>query len=278
VAIANEEQAKYWSELAPIWLELEELLELVNSTPGRLAMERLALQPGERVVDLGCGAGRTTTELAERASPGGTATGVDIAGEMIAYARSRFTSPAIEFVVADAQSDDLGQAAFDRAYSRFGVMFYADPVEAFSNIRRALTPAGRLSFVCWQRLVDNEWMVIPCEAAASVFDAAPPIAGPEEPGPFSFADPDRIRSILERAGFRQVEITPQNDWISIPEGRHSSFAAQAVRLGALRELLRDAHDDTRARVLEAIEQALAAKTKNGEARLARGFNLVTAAA
>ena len=106
----------------------------------------------------------------------------------------------------------------------------------------------------------------------------PPIAGPEEPGPFSFADPDRIRSILDRAGFQEVEVTPRNDWISIPDGSRSSFAAQAVRLGALRELLSEADEDTRARVLDAIEQALAGKTENGEARLARGFNVVTAEA
>ena len=120
--------------------------------------------PGQRVVDLGCGSGRTTLELAARVGPGGEAVGVDISAGMLARARERAARSGtgnVEFVYADVQVHELGEALFDAAYSRFGVMFFADPVAAFANIRKALRPGAVLSFVCWQSVFDNEWMLHP---------------------------------------------------------------------------------------------------------------------
>jgi SAM-dependent methyltransferase len=145
VDFANIEQAEHWSQAAPAWLELEDQLEEVSRLPGELAMERLALGPGQRVVDLGCGSGMTTLELASRVGPGGGAVGVDISAEMLARAPERAAladSGNIAFVHADVQVHEWGEARFDAAYSRFGVMFFADPVAAFTNVRRALRPGA----------------------------------------------------------------------------------------------------------------------------------------
>src|SRR5690348_7019957 len=127
VDFANIEQAEFWSQLAPTWLELEDQLEEVGGPPGQLAMERLELRPGQRVVDLGCGSGRTTLELAVRVEPGGEVVGVDISAGMLARGRERAAQLGIRnvgFVHADVQVHDLGKAWFDAAYSRFGVMFF----------------------------------------------------------------------------------------------------------------------------------------------------------
>ena len=233
-AFANAQQAEFWSQLAPTWLEFEDQLEVVGGPPGQLAMDRLELLPGQRVIDLGCGSGRTTVELAARVSPRGAVTGVDISAEMLARARERAARLHVanaEFVHADVQVHDLGEASFDAAYSRFGVMFFADPVAAFGNIRRALRPGGLLSFTCWQSVFEDEWMLIPGAAVAEVTGALPPMPGPDEPGPFSLADPDRVRAVLDAAGSGSIAIAPHADYVVIGEDRIPEAARTTVRVG-----------------------------------------------
>jgi SAM-dependent methyltransferase len=278
VAFANTEQAEFWSQIAPTWIELEDRMEDTGGVPGELAMDRLDLRPGQRVVDLGCGAGRTTLELASRAGPGGSAVGVDISAAMLAAGRdraARLGAGNVEFVHADVQVHDLGEARFDAAYSRFGVMFFADPVAAFGNVRRSLRPAGTLSFVCWQGLSDNEWMLIPAAAAATVVGSLPPMPGPGEPGPFSLSDPGRVRAVLDAAGFGSVAVTPHADQIVISEDRIPEVASASLRTGRVRAMLRDAGERTRERALAAIEAAMRARLRDGEVRASRGVLLVT---
>jgi len=278
VTFANIEQAEFWSQLAPVWLELEDRLEEVSGLPGQLAMDRLELLPGQRVVDLGCGSGRTTLELASRVGPGGEVTGVDITAEMLARAReraARLGAGNIEFVHADVQVHDLGEARFDAAYSRFGVMFFTDPVAAFANVRRALRPGGVLSFVCWQSVFDNEWMLIPGAAVATVTGSLPQMPGPDEPGPFSLADPGRVRAVLDAAGFDSVAIAPHADQVVTSEARIPEVALTSIRVGGVREALRDAGQETRDRALAAIEEALRARLQDGQVRASRGVLLVT---
>jgi SAM-dependent methyltransferase len=278
VTFANIEQAEFWSQLAPVWLELEDRLEEVSGLPGHLAMDRLELLPGQRVVDLGCGSGRTTLELASRVGPGGQVTGADITAELLARARERAALLAVgnvEFVHADVQVHDLGEARFDAAYSRFGVMFFTDPVAAFANVRRALRPGGVLSFVCWQSVFDNEWMLIPGAAVATVTGSLPPMPGPDEPGPFSLADPGRVRAVLDAAGFDRVAIAPHADQVVISEARIPEVALTSTRVGGVREALRDAGQETRDRALAAIEEALRARLEDGQVRASRGVLLVT---
>jgi SAM-dependent methyltransferase len=278
VAFANTEQAEYWEQRTPTWLELEDRMEQVGGPPGELAMDRLDLRPGQRVVDLGCGGGRTTLELAARVGPGGQVVGVDISAGMLAAGReraARLGAGNVEFVHADVQVYDLGEARFDAAYSRFGVMFFTDPAAAFGNVRRALRPGAALSFACWQTVFDNEWMLIPGAAVAEVTGSLPPMPGPGEPGPFSLADPDRVRAVLGAAGFGSVVVTPHADQVVISEAGIPEAASAAVQTGAAREALRDAGEQTRERALAAVEEALRARLQDGEVRVSRGVLLVT---
>ena len=281
MAFANTEQAEFWSQLAPTWLELEDKLEEVGRLPGQLAMDRLELLPGQRVVDLGCGSGRTTLELASRVGPDGEVVGIDIAAEMLARGRERAAQLGtgnIQFLHADVQAHDLGEARFDAAYSRFGVMFFTDPVAAFANVRRALRRGGVLSFVCWQSVFDNEWMLVPGAAVATVTGSLPPMPGPAEPGPFSLADPGRVRAVLDAAGFDSVAITPHADQLVISEDRIPEVAMTSIRVGGVREALRDADHQTRQRALAAIEEALRARLQDGQVRASRGVLLVVGSA
>jgi SAM-dependent methyltransferase len=279
VAFVNIEQAEFWSKLAPTWLENEDRIEQVGALPGELAMDRLGVAPGQRVVDLGCGSGRTTLELAARVGPSGDVVGVDISAEMLARGRERVGHLGnVEFVHADVQVQDLGEARFDAAYSRFGVMFFADPVAAFANVRKALRPGGVLSFVSWQGVFDNEWMLVPGAAVAGVTGSLPPMPGPDEPGPFSLADPGRVHAVLEAAGFGSVEVVPHADQVVIPEEGISEAVTASVQVGGVREALREADDQTRQRAVAAIDEALRARLQAGEVRLSRGVLLVTARA
>ena len=177
---------------------------------GLAAMERAKISAGERVLDVGCGCGQTTLELAARVGPRGSVTGIDISTPMLERARARAAEQGlsgVRFVNADAQSTPLGPAAFDLVFSRFGVMFFTDPKAAFANLRASLAPDGRVAFVCWQELALNPWIRVPLLAAAQqIALPAPPAAG--APGPFSFADPGRLRGILTGAGFSEVAIEP----------------------------------------------------------------------
>jgi SAM-dependent methyltransferase len=278
---ANTEQAEFWSQMAPTWLDLEDQMAEVLGPPGQLAMDRLGLLPGQRVVDLGCGSGRTTLELAARAGPGGAVTGVDISAEMLAYGRAeaaRLGAGNVEFLHADTQVHDFGQARFDAAYSRFGVMFFIDPVAAFANVRRALRPGGTLSFVCWQSVLDNEWMLIPRTAVAEVTGAQAPVSGPDEPGPFSLSDPGRVRAVLGAAGFSSIAVTPHADDLVITEDRIPEVAATGARGPGGRQALRDADGETRQRALAAIETAFRARLHDGVVRTSRAVLLVTGTA
>jgi SAM-dependent methyltransferase len=281
VPFVNIEQAEFWSQIAPTWLENEEQLETVAGLPGQLAMDCLKLLRGQRVLDLGCGSGRTTLELASRVGPSGEVVGLDISAEMLARGHeraARLGARNIEFLHADVQVHDFGTDRFDAAYSRFGVMFFMDPVAAFGNVRRALRPSGALSFVCWQSVFDNEWMLVPGAAVASVTGSLPPMPGPTEPGPFSLADSGRVRDVLDAAGFSSIAIEPHSDQVVISEDRIPEVAVASMRVGGVREALREADQQTRVRALAAIEEALRGRVVDGEVRATRGVLLVTGSA
>jgi SAM-dependent methyltransferase len=162
-----------------------------------------ALERGMHVLDIGCGCGTTTLKLAEACAPG-RVLGVDISAPMLAAARIRAAGAAVEFVEADASTMKYVQE-YDLVFSRFGVMFFADPVAAFAHIRTALMPDGRLALSCWCAMKENDWVSLPFEAAR---DLVPPQApqDPHAPGQFAFADDNRVHSILTGAGFRDIHI------------------------------------------------------------------------
>lgn len=169
--------------------------------------EAAALSPGERVLDIGCGNGVTTLEAARRAVPG-RAMGLDLSGAMLDVARHRAMKTQVanvEFVQGDAQIYPFEPGGFDVVLSRFGVMFFADPGAAFTNIGRGVRPGGRLAMLVWQSIDKNEWMTAVTAALAA--GRALPGPPPGAPGPSSLGDPDRVRHLLGDAGFSEVGLT-----------------------------------------------------------------------
>ena len=200
----NSAQKAYWNDKAgPSWVAAQERLDAMLAPLSEKALAKAAVKVGERVLDIGCGCGATTIALAEA---GAVAVGVDLSEPMLEHARLRAKHVNnIEFSVEDAV---LYQASerFDVLFSRFGVMFFADPVEAFANLHKQLNASGRLAFICWQAPQHNPWMAIPGKAVAEFLPPMDPPPQPTDPGPFAFADPDYLKSTLAQAGFKQIEL------------------------------------------------------------------------
>jgi SAM-dependent methyltransferase len=222
-------------------------------------MDRAALRAGEDVLDVGCGCGETTVELARRVAPGGTVLGVDVSAVMLERARqtARERGAAARFQLADAQTHAFAPASVDVVFSRFGVMFFVDPAAAFANLRRALRPQGRLAFVCWQSLADNPWMLVPLGAALQIVPP-PPLPAPDAPGPFAFADPARVRGILERAGFRDVQLDAVQAELTVGGGAGLDETVDfLLQMGPTSALLRDSTDPgLQPRLAAAVREAL----------------------
>lgn len=271
---ANAAQAEYWNEAAgPVWAALQEKLDTQLAPLGERAVTTLAPQAGEAILDIGCGCGQTTWRLAKIAGPAGRVVGVDISTPMLAVARGRAGDrPGPEFRELDAQTGDLGAGAFDAAFSRFGVMFFADPAAAFANIRGALKPGGRLAFVCWRPMGENPMFTAPGEAGAA-FLPPPEPSDPAAPGPFAFADSERVRSILRAAGFQDIAIAPLNAPIG---GAELDGATDlALRVGPLASALRE-HPELEDRVRTAVRSRLTEFLTDGRVWFPAAVWIVTA--
>src|SRR5919202_367006 len=183
----NTEQIEYWNgTAADTWVAQQERLDRQLDPLGRAALRVLAPRPGEHVLDVGCGSGQTTLQLADAVGPDGRVVGVDVSSQLLAAARRRPRPANVAFEQADAQTYAF-ERPFDAIYSRFGVMFFADPVAAFANLRRALKPGGRMAFVCWREEAANPMMTVPMAAAAKHLPPLPPPAqDAHAPGPFAF--------------------------------------------------------------------------------------------
>lgn len=224
---------------------------------GRMAMEAANLTPGQRVMDIGCGCGATTLELARRVAPTGTAVGVDISTPMLDRAKQNARDAGqanLEFLNADAQTCDFPSESSDLLFSRFGVMFFADPLWAFRNMFRALRPGARLAFVCWQSLQKNPWLWIPIVAASRHLAFRASSSGANGPAPFSFADPDRVRKILATAGF--TDITLQDRDHTMPLGDLDNAANFLLRLSPISSRSAQAVPEARERVIAAVRESL----------------------
>ena len=257
----NAEQIRYWNQQAgPKWVAQQAQLDAQLADLGARTMAGAAIVAGEALLDIGCGCGATTIELGRRTSATGSVLGVDISAPMLEVARRRAADAGqgnVQFELADAQTHPLSAASRDVVFSRFGVMFFADPVAAFANVRRALRPGGRLAFVCWQALPLNPWMAIPLGAVAQHLPLPPPPA-PDAPGPFAFADGDRVGRILRDAGYADVELEPVADHLTVGGTASLDEAARfLITLGPAAALLAGADDAVRARVADAVRAAIA---------------------
>jgi SAM-dependent methyltransferase len=252
----NAAQITYWNEgVGPVWVAMNDALDHSLRSLGLKAMEVLAPRPGERLLDIGCGCGDTALELARRVGEEGGVLGADISAPMLEVARRRAEAAGLAqttFVQADAQS--YAFEPIDAAFSRFGVMFFADPVAAFTNIRAALKPGGRVAFVCWRPLSENPWMTVPANAVLPLLPAPPKLAPPNAPGPYAFADRDYLLGVLTRAGFADISIQPHD--AKIGWGDLGASVRTALSVGPVAMALRE-NPDLRDAITAAVHTALA---------------------
>lgn len=241
------------------WVAHQMRLDLMLHAFGDAAMATAKVTPGEHILDIGCGAGVTSLALAERVGAEGHVLGVDISPQLIARARIAVPDGApVVFELADAADAALTAHGFDLLFSRFGVMFFADPVAAFAHMRQALKAGGRLAFVCWRGAQENDWVRLPMAAIRHLVEPAP--ADPHAPGPFAFADRDRLSAILASAGFTDIDIVPFDTSISYGHGETRAEAvddalALAFAVGPLSRALADQPGDIRAKAAEAVREA-----------------------
>ncbi len=206
--MGNEQQAAIWNEsVGEAWVRHADPFDELLGPFGEAAMALLDVGAGDRVVDVGCGTGATTRALARQVAPG-EAMGVDISARLLDEARRRAVGAKVDnvrFEVVDVQEGELPGAPFDAAFSRFGVMFFSDPVLAFANVCRSLRAGARMAFVCFQAPPANPFIIGPVLAAAAHLPVEPP-PPPDAPGPFSLADPQRLHELLAAAGFTDVSV------------------------------------------------------------------------
>ena len=271
---AATDMSAYWDRAGRVWVEQQALLDRMYQPIAKAVVDRADLRAGEAVLDVGCGSGATTFEAAWRVGPQGRAAGADISGALLELARRRAGEQGLEgvdFVHADVQTHAF-DPSFDAIVSRFGVMFFPDPVAAFANLRRALKPGGRLAFACWRSPEDNAIAQVPLEAAAPFLPEVPKFER-NAPGRFGFADPERVRSILAEAGWREVEIEPLDDPTPVS---FDELMTMSLRVGPLNPILSNADEALRARVRDAVAKALFPYVTDGLARMNSACWLVTA--
>jgi SAM-dependent methyltransferase len=257
VEVANSAQIQYWnSEGGANWLAMRERIERHLTPLGHLAMERAAIQPGEHVLDIGCGTGETTFDIGTRVGARGSVTGVDVSRPLLAVARERLGAAGVanvSFLEADAQSAPFRPGVTDCVFSRFGVMFFADPVAAFRNLLGALRSGGRLSFLSWRAAIENQWVALPMAAALRHLPPQAP-TDPNAPGQFGLANPDRVRSLLSEAGFTSIELEAVDTWFG--GGTIDETVTALLGLGPLRAAVNEATPDLREKIAASIREAL----------------------
>jgi SAM-dependent methyltransferase len=234
---ANTAMQRHWNEVAgPRWVARAGLQEARNVEVAALLRKEAAPRPGERVLDVGFGTGATTLPFAAAVAPGGHVTGVDISEPMLEQARKNLAAQHVAnvtLVLADAQVHRFAPDSFDLVISRFGVMFFADPVAAFTNLHSGLRKGGRLCMAVWASIAENLHWKIPLEIAVKHLGHPAPVP-PNEPGPMAFRDPAYLRDILTKAGFTDIAITPQTFRIvgqtAESEAEHSAMFGPAWRL------------------------------------------------
>jgi ubiquinone/menaquinone biosynthesis C-methylase UbiE len=276
----NADQATYWNGPAGHhWTDRQPMQDILLAPVSQVLLDRAVAQPGERVLDVGCGCGATTIAFAERVAPDGFVLGIDISAPMLA--RAREIAPQglpLDFVLADATVHPFDPAGFDLLVSRFGVMFFADPVVSFANLRSALRPSGRVALACWREPRHNPWMMTPLQA---VYQHVPkmPRPEPDDPGPFAFASEERVHRILEQAGFSGVAMEPRDLSLDIAMGRGLDAAVEgALEIGPASRALDGHPADVRAAAKDSIRDALLPFVRGESVPLPASIWIVTARA
>lgn len=267
-AIPNETQIGLWNEaMGKTWAMLHERLDRQLDPIGRAAMDRAAFRAGDQVLDVGCGCGETTLEIAGRIATGAV-TGLDASRMLLDIAREAAAAKGVANARFEQGDGQVWRAPepVDVLFSRFGVMFFEDPEAAFTNLRRSLKSGGRLAFACWREPKQNLWLALPMQSTAHLLPPMPP-SDPNAPGPFAFADKDRLAGILKGAGFADVAIDPLDLRTGGDTLEESVFVS--LRVGQLGSALREigASDALKREVEATLRQALEPHVEDGVVKL-----------
>ncbi len=280
--MSNAEQIEYWNgEAGKRWAQDDDIMARLLLPFSQALLEHASLQDCRSALDVGCGGGSQSLMLAQRLGAGARVLGVDISAPMLDVARARITAAGdtcaeLDFLEADAASHRFTPGDFDLLFSRFGVMFFDDPQAAFANLRNALAAGGRLAFCCWQAMKSNDWTRIPLQAALAHLPPPEP-PPPNAPGPFAFADPERVESILGGAGFTDISLQPFTTTLRISEAPTLADAVQELaRIGPVSRLLQGQEQGVLDKVFPAMESALLPYYNKGVLQLPGAVWLVTA--
>jgi ubiquinone/menaquinone biosynthesis C-methylase UbiE len=258
------EQSALWNTAGRTWVESQQLLDHVLQPFEDLLVDAISIETSRRVLDVGCGTGSTTLAIARRLGSEGSCTGIDISEPMIVAARARAERErtAATFVLADAQTHAFDRARFDTIVSRFGVMFFDDPVQAFAGLRRAAAEGARLRFVAWRSAAENPFMTTAERVAAPLLPNLPARRF-NEPGQFAFGDGERVRRILEASGWSEIDVQPIDVPCTMPE---SELTGYVTRFGPVGRVFHEADDRVRAEFIENVRAALAPYVHGSEVR------------
>jgi SAM-dependent methyltransferase len=276
----NTDQIAYWNgPNGQRWTDRQAEQDVLLAPVSKALIDRTAAKAGDRILDVGCGCGSTSIALAQQVAPSGFVLGIDISGPMLARARELAPEGApVDFALADATVYPFDPESFDLLVSRFGVMFFAEPVVSFANLRRALRPSGRLAFACWREPRENPWMMAPLQAIYRHVPKLPP-QGPEDPGPFAFASEERVNRILGDAGFKAIAMEPVALSFDIAVGRGLDAAVQAaLQIGPGSRALDGHPAETRAAAAKSVKEMLTPYVRGQSVPLAGSIWIVTARA
>ena len=251
----NIKQKEFWSGAGgDVWVNKQKEMDIMLNPLGQRAIDKLDLSNGKRILDIGCGCGATTLEIAKMI-PEGKIIGVDISEPMLNQARKDALEMSLsntEFVVQDVQTDEISKDAFDIAFSRFGVMFFEDSYEAFKNINNALKIGGQLSFVCWQEPLLNPWQSLSIQVIKQFIDLPSP--PPKSPGPFAFEDKSYIEDILDCSNFKDINIDDNQEEIIMFSGKSLKEASEDYLTinPVVTEMLKNSPKELKEEILEAL--------------------------
>ena len=274
----NADQIAYWNGPAGgRWADRQAAQDILLGPVADILIDRAKPVSGERVIDVGCGSGATAIAFGRKVAPSGHVFGIDVSNPMLERARASAPKDLpIDFVLADATVYPFDPQSFDLLASRFGVMFFGDPVLSFTNMRQALRPSGRLAFACWREPRENPWMLAPSQAVYKHVPKLPP-QGPEDPGPFAFASEERVNRILSAAGFTNIAIEPCPLSLDIAIGGGLDAAVQSVvGIGPSNRALEGQPAEIRAAAIQSIREMLTPLARGNTVPLAGSIWIVTA--
>jgi len=274
----NRDQQEFWTDIAgPKWVAHQTSMDALMQPVLDGVLARANLEPDEQVLDIGCGTGASVMAAAEKVGPAGHVTGADISSRLLEVARKRIGEASnVTLIEADAASHPFEKARFDHLISRFGVMFFNEPVSAFQNMKHALRPGATLTFAAWGEIRNNPFFTLAAQAAKDVLGPMPK-SDPDAPGPFAFRAPDRVNGILSDAGFSNIQIDVDDIFLT-PAGSLSQFAEQLSDIGPADSALKhfEATAEQHAKVQARLAEVFTPFADGDSIRVPARINFVTA--